>query len=166
MGAQRGEACCRVHVVNKVQRAHATIDVKDLKRALVATGLEVFRVRGDEVHLAERQNLYLMEARVQVAGGGAPTVTVVLHAQRSDAPKMDPKSLLEVVRERAEVLKRDGYEEVDAKAREICSVNDGAVLDVWYEVTLRREVSTLDEAVAEAQRVISVERYVIPGPKD
>ena len=152
--------------MNKEQRSHATIDVKELKRALVATGLEVFRVRGNEVHLAERQNLHLMEARVQVAGGGAPTVTVVLHAQRSDAPKMDPKSLLNIVRERAEVLKRDGYEEVDAKPREICSVNDGAVLDVWYEVTLRREVSTLDEAVAEAQRVFSVERYVVPGPKD
>ena len=153
-------------LVNKVQPSDATIDVKELKRALVATGLEVFRVRGNEVHLAERQNLHLMEARVQVAGGEAPTVTVVLHAQRSDAPKMDPKHLLDVVRERAAVLRRDGYEEVDAKPREICSVNDGAVLDVWYEVTLRREVSTLDEAVSEAQRVISVERYVIPGPRD
>jgi hypothetical protein len=152
--------------VNKEQPPHATIDVKELKRALVATGLEVFRVRGNEVHLAERQNLHLMEARVHVAGGGAPAVTVVLHAQRSDAPKMDPASLLDVVRERAEALRRDGYEEVDAKPREICSVNDGAVLDVWYEVTLRRGVSSLDEAVSEAQRVISVERYVIPGAHD
>ena len=152
--------------VNKEHGAHATIDVKELKRALVATGLEVFRVRGNEVHLAERQNLHLMEARVQVAGGGAPAVTVVLHAQRSDAPKMDPSSILEVVRERAGALLREGYEEVEARPREICSVNDGAVLDVWFEVTLRREVSSLDEAVTEAQRVISVERYVIPGPTD
>ena len=152
--------------MDKEQRSHAPIDVKELKRALVATGLEVFRVRGNEVHLAERQNLHLMEARVQVAGGGAPAVTVVLHAQRSDVPKMDPKSILDIVRGRAEGLKRDGYEEVDAKPRDICSVSDGAVLDVWYEVTLRREVSTLDEAVAEAQRDFSVERYVIPGPKD
>jgi hypothetical protein len=153
-------------LVNKEQRSPATIDVKELKRALVATGLEVFRVRGNEVHLAERQNLHLMEARVQVVGGGAPTVTVVLHAQRSDAPKMDPKLLLDVVRERGEALRRDGYEEIDAKPREICSVNDGAVLDVWYEVTLRRAVSTLDEAVHEAQRVFSVERYIIPGATD
>ncbi|MDB4932147.1 MAG: hypothetical protein JWM10_4631 [Myxococcaceae bacterium] len=152
--------------MNKEQPAHATIDVKELKRALVATGLEVFRVRGNEVHLAERQNLHLMEARVQVAGGGSPAVTVVLHAQRSDAPKMDPASLLDVVRERAAGLRSDGYEEVDARPREICSVNDGAVLDVWYEVTLRRGVSSLDEAVSEAQRVISVERYVIPGARD
>jgi hypothetical protein len=149
--------------VNQEQPPHATIDVKELKRALVATGLEVFRVRGNEVHLAERQNLHLMEARVQVAGGGAPAVTVVLHAQRSDAPKMDPASLLDAVRERAEGLRRDGYEEVDARPREICSVSDGAVLDVWYEVTLRRGVSSLDEAVSEAQRVISVDRYIIPG---
>ena len=166
MDAHAVEACCTVHPVNKVERSHVTIDVKELKRALVATGLEVFRVRGNEVHLAERQNLHLMEARVQVAGGGDPMVTVVLHAQRSDAPKMDPSSLFEVVRARAAGLKTDGYEEVGAQPREICSVNDGAVLDVWYEVTLRRGVSTLDEAVTEAQRVISVERYVIPGPRD
>lgn len=153
-------------MVNKAQHSHETIDVKELKRALVATGLEVFRVRGNEVHLAERQNLHLMEARVQVAGGAEPAVTVVLHAQRSDAPKSSPEALLDLVRGRAEALKQDGYEEVDAKPREICSVNDGAVLDVWYEVTLRRGVASLDEAVSEAQRVIAVERYVIPGPKD
>jgi hypothetical protein len=149
--------------VDKQQRSHATIDVKELKRALVATGLEVFRVRGNEVHLAERQNLQLMEARVQVAGGGAPAVTVTLHAQRSDAPKMEPANLLEVVREHAEPLKADGYLEVDAKPREIRSVSDDTVLDVWYEVTLRREVASLDEAVSEAQRAIALDRYVIPN---
>ena len=165
MHAEAG-ACCRVADVNKEQPPHATIDVKELKKALVATGLEVFRVRGNEVHLAERQNLHLMEARIQVAGGGAPAVTVVLHAQRSDAPEMDPGSLLDVVRERAETLTKNGYEEVEAKPREICSVNDGAVLDVWYEVTLRRGVGSLDEAVHEAQRAIAVDRYVVPTPVD
>ena len=30
------------------------LNVKDLKRALIDAGLEVFRVRDDEVHLAER----------------------------------------------------------------------------------------------------------------
>lgn len=149
--------------MDKEQRSHATIDVKELKRALVATGLEVFRVRGNEVHLAERQNLQLMEARVQVAGGGTPAVTVTLHAQRSDAPKMEPANLLEVVREHAVALKADGYEEVDAKPREIRSVSDDTVLDVWYEVTLRREVASLDEAVSEAQRAIALDRYVIPN---
>ena len=139
------------------------IDVKELKKALVETGLEVFRVRGDEIHLAERQNLHLMEARVKVAGGGAPTVTVVMHAQRSDAPKMAADRMFGVVRERAELLTRSGYEEIAADPREICSVNDGAVLDVWYEVTLRRGVGSVDEAVREARRAIETERYVVPG---
>ena len=139
------------------------IDVKELQKALVDTGLEVFRVRGDEVHLAERQNLHLMEARVKIAGGGSPAVTVVLHAQRSDAPKLPADGMFRVLREHAEVLTRDGYEEIAADPREICSVNDGAVLDVWYEVTLRRGVGSLDEAVREARRVIGTERYVIPG---
>jgi hypothetical protein len=67
-----------------------------------------------------------------------------------------------MVRRHVVVLTKCGYEEIDAKPREICSVNDGAVLDVWYEVTLRRAVATLEEAVSEAQRVFAVERYVIP----
>ena len=165
MAAQLAEACCTVRPVNKAQLSHATIDVKELKRALVAAGLEVFRVRGHEVHLAERQNLHLMEARVQVAGGTTPSVTVVVHAQRSDAPKLAPNSMLALVREHAAALTKCGYEEIDAKPREICSVNDGAVLDVWYEVTFRRAVATLEEAVSEAQRVFAVERYVIPDPQ-
>lgn len=148
--------------MNKAPQSHATIDVKELKQALISVGLEVFRVRGNEVHLAERQNLHLMEARVQVAGGVEPSVTVVVHAQRADAPKLAPNTMLDMVRRHAVVLSKCGYEEIDAKPREICSVNDGAVLDVWYEVTLRRAVATLEEAVSEAQRVFAVERYVIP----
>lgn len=139
------------------------IDVKELKKALLETGLEVFRVRGDEVHLAERHNLQLMEARVRVAGGGSPTVTVVLHAQRSDAPRMEAEGMFREVRARAEAFRQDGYEEVDAIPREICSVNDGAVLDIWYEVTLRRGVESVAEAVREARRAIDTERYVIPA---
>ncbi len=139
------------------------IDVKELKRALHSGGLEVFRTRGDEVHLAERQNVQLMEAGVRVRGGASPAVTVVARAQRNDAPTLSPEALFEVVRARAAGLREAGYAEQGAAAREIRSVSDPTqLLDVWYEVTWSRAVAGLGEAVAEARRAMAAERYVVP----
>lgn len=139
------------------------IDIKELKRALQSEGLEVFRTRGDEVHLAERQNVQLMEAGVRVRGGASPSVTVVTRAQRNDAPSLPDDALLALVRERAAALRAAGYAETQSGTREIRSVSDpGQLLDVWYEVTWERAVSSLAEAVAEARRAMSAERYVVP----
>ncbi len=139
------------------------IDVKELKRKLVAAGLEVFRTRGDEVHLAERQNVQLMDAGVRVRGGGAPAVTVVMRAQRNDAPALSAEAMFDAVRGRARGLREAGYAEVSSAAREIRSVSDPEhLLDVWFEVTWQRSVGNFDEAVTEAQRAIETERYVVP----
>ncbi len=139
------------------------IDVKELKRALQDGGLEVFRVRGEEVHLAERQNVQLMEAGVRVRGGDAPGVTVVTRAQRNDAPALGPDAMFELVRGRHAGLRDAGYAEVAAASREVRSVSDpGQLLDVWFEVTWQRPVSSLPEAVSEASRAMRAERYVVP----
>ncbi len=140
-----------------------TTDVKSLKRALGAAGLQVFRTRGDEVHLAERQNMHLMEAGVRVRAGASPAVTIVVRAQRNDAPSLSPESLFDVVRAKTRALHDAGYAETEASAREIRSVSDASqLLDVWYEVTLTRAVASLDEAVEEARRAMAAERYVTP----
>jgi len=139
------------------------IDVKELKRALITAGLEVFRTRGEEVHLAERQNVQLMEAGVRVRGGASPGVTVVARAQRNDAPTVAPDGLFDLVRARCAALREAGYGEQDAAVREIRSVSDPTQLtDVWYEVTWSRAVASLDEAVVEARRVMASERYIVP----
>ncbi len=139
------------------------IDVKELKRSLVTAGLEVFRTRGEEVHLAERQNVQLMDAGVRVRGGASPLVTVVMRAQRNDAPTLGTDAMFDAVRARAEGLRAAGYAEVTSAAREIRSVSDPEhLLDVWFEVTWQRAVASHEEAVTEAQRAISTERYVVP----
>jgi len=139
------------------------IDVKTLRKALVGAGLEVFRVRGDEVHLAERQNMHLMEAGVRVRAGSSAAVTIVVRAQRNDAPALSPEGLFDVVRAKTHALRDAGYAETEAVAREIRSVSDASqLLDVWYEVTLTRAVASLDEAVEEARRAMAAERYVTP----
>ncbi len=139
------------------------IDVKDLKRGLVAEGLEVFRTRGDEVHLAERQNVQLMEAGVRVRAGASPRVTVVVRAQRNDAPALSAEAIYDAVRARCGALRDAGFTETACNAREIRSVSDhDQLLDTWFEVTWEREVSSLSEAVAEARRAITCERYIVP----
>lgn len=140
------------------------IDVKTLRKALVGAGLEVFRVRGDEVHLAERQNVQLMEAGVRVRGGTEPAVTVTARSQRADAPTLSEDAMLAMVRDRNRGLVDAGYAEVGSRRDEIRSVSDpNLVLDVWFLVEYRRDVASLDEAVAEAQRAMAAERYVAPA---
>lgn len=141
-----------------------SIDVKLLKRALEAAGLEVFRTRSEEVHLAERHNLQLMEARVLVRAGTSPAVTVVVHAQRNDAPHLGDDALFALVRARVEGLLARGYTEHHAAARGITSVSDPQhLLDTWFEVTLVRPVGSLDEAVDEARAAFAAERYIHPA---
>jgi len=141
----------------------AVIDVKELKNALVAAGFEVFRVREEEVHLAERQNVHLMEAGVRARGGAAPMVTIVARAQRNDAPMMSELALLDAVRSKMSALVDAGFIERDAGAREIRSVSDPAhVLDVWYEVTLERVVEAVDDAVHTVGIAMRTERYIVP----
>lgn len=140
-----------------------SIDVKQLRKALEAAGLEIFRTRGDEVHLAERHNLQLMEARVRVRRGVSGAVIVVLHAQRSDAPQTDEAALFALIRDRATALLARGYVEQDAASRGITSVSDpDHLLDTWFEVTFARPVSSIDEAVAEARAAMATTRYVLP----
>lgn len=139
-------------------------NVKDLKRALVSAGFEVFRVRDDEVHLAERQNVQLMEAGVRVRAGSSPRVLVVARAQRNDAPSMSESALYETIRARNAGLIASGYREVAAGSREIRSVsNADHVLDVWYEVSFERPIASLEEAVEEVRRSMQSERYVVPS---
>jgi hypothetical protein len=138
------------------------LNVKDLKRALIGAGLEVFRVRDDEVHLAERQNVQLMEAGVRARAGGTPCVTVVARAQRNDAPALNETALYDAIRRALVPLVDAGYREERAASREIRSVSDDHIVDVWYEVIFVREVTSVDEAVSEVKRALSVERYVVP----
>ena len=141
------------------------IDVKDLRRALVEAGLLVFRVKNGEVHLAERQNVQLMEAGVRVLAGDTPAVTVVVRAQRSDSPQKSPEVLLAIVRAQTAPLRDAGYIELEAASREIRSVSDPhQVVDVWHELTLRRPVTTREEAVTQAIFAMGTERYVVPTP--
>lgn len=142
----------------------SAIPVKELRKTLVDAGLEVFRVKDDEVHLAERQNLHLMEAGVRIRASHPFRVTVTARAQRSDAPGLTPEALFELVRDGVRPLTAIGFEELAVQSRELFSVSDNSqVLDVWYEVTLGQSCETLEDAIGTARRALEVERYITPS---
>lgn len=139
------------------------VDPRELKRALVAAGFEVFRTRGDEIHLAERHNVSLMEAGVRVRGGVTPAVFVVARAQRSDASSSRAEQLFDLVRARLLPLCEQGFAEVSAEPREIRSVNDPTLLvDTWYEVTYSCDASDIEGLLRLAGLALRTDRYVVP----
>ena len=57
-----------------------------------------------------------------------------------------------------------GYSEVSTTAVPVADPGDPTrTLDVWYEVSFERDVSTLEECVDEVRRAISAERYIVPA---
>lgn len=139
------------------------LNPQDLKKALRDAGLEVFRVRDSEVHLAERQNVQLMEAGVRVRGGASPRVLVTARAQRNDAPARSAEDMFSAVRAAMASLLAEGYQESSAQTRELRSVSDpDQIVDLWFEVTFERAVESIEEAVAQARKVMAHERYVRP----
>jgi hypothetical protein len=140
------------------------LPAKELRKTLVEAGLEVFRIKDDEVHLAERQNLHLMEAGIRIRATAPFRVTVTARAQRSDAPGWTPDALFEVVRHGVRPLTEIGFEEQSAHTRELHSVSDQSqVVDVWYEVTMSCASESLEEAIGLARRALQIERYIVPA---
>src|SRR5262245_19590554 len=77
--------------------------IQDLKRTLVAAGLEIYRTRPDAVHLAERpRDNQILDAGISVRPAtpeGSIEVRVVMRAQRSDFPRDTADALYARVRE-------------------------------------------------------------------
>lgn len=138
----------------------------EIKKALREAGLEIYRTRGDVVHLAERvrENL-LMDAQIFVKAGDAGAVTVgfVVRAQRNDFPNDGEEHLFERARTLGAAAVRNGYAEVEAVVRKILDPGDGQrTLDTWCEVQFEKAVADLDAAVAEARFALTIEKAAPP----
>ncbi len=144
--------------------------VAELKRALSAAGVLVFRTRGSEVLLAERaRDNLLLEAHVLVrvvepeAESPHYTVVVSARAQASDFPADDEPTRLGRARSLASALEAAGFVAVGEGARPLHHPSDAAVLlDVSHEVVLERSVSTLGEAVEVALGALALPRLAVP----
>jgi hypothetical protein len=141
-----------------------TLNVQELKKALVKAGFDVYRTRGDEVHLAERprENL-IMEAGIVVAAGDPPGVRVVVRAQKSDFPGDSDDKLLDRARALASTALARGYAEQGTGARTLHDPGDATkVLDTWYEVSFVKPVASVDEVLEEVAFVSKLEKAATP----
>ena len=140
---------------------------QQLKKALVASGFEVFRTLSEEVVLAERvrENLILDSGvRVGPVANGNVRVRLVLRAQRADFPGDDEKAMFERVRKLAEPAVQKGFAEDSTNVNAVKDPADPSkTLDTFYEICLSHEVPTVEDAVPVLKFALSLEKAVGHG---
>lgn len=135
----------------------------ELKRSLRDAGLEIYRTRGDIVHLAERvrENL-LMDSGVY-ARASALTAGLTVRAQKADFHGDTDEELFGRARALAASAAERGYVEASAVARDIHDPGDvSRTLDVWFEVTFERPVADEAALLDELRFALSVEKAASP----
>jgi hypothetical protein len=150
-----------------------SLDAKQLKETLVHAGLEVYRSRSAEIHVAERVRSHIMDSGVRLCIGeggipegieGALEVRFAARTQRSDYPEVPEDELFERVRSTVgqPALAR-GFAEVTAGTVEVKDPVDPArTLDFWHEVTYAKPVADVSAAIDEIRWALGVDRYVMP----
>jgi hypothetical protein len=131
-----------------------------IKNVLVDAGFEVFRLRGEEIVLAERprENL-IMDSGVRLRVGAGLEVRVVLRAQKADFPNEDETRLFERVRRLAAPALSGGFTEAGTAVTPILDPsNAGRTLDTFYEITYAKRAHALDDALVELKFALSLEK--------
>lgn len=133
-----------------------------MKAELLAAGFEVYRTKPDEVQVAERVRLHIMDSGIRVRVVDPPLVTFTVRQQRSDFPEVAPESLIERARRQVgSVATARGYIETHAGSVEVKDPMDSSrVLDVWHEVTYEKPIGDQAAAVEEVRWALSIERFL------
>lgn len=152
-------------------------DVKQLKAELTSAGIEIYRTKKTEIHIAERIRLHIMDSgvRLQVLDTGAgeespqssPTgerlrVLFTARSQRSDFPDAAADVLFDKVRAAVGPRATErGFSELSSSTTEVKDPMDAArVLDVWHEVTYQKDANDTNAALDEIRWALDLERYV------
>lgn len=150
--------------VFSVSGLEETLTIQDIQQALVNVGVEIYGSADQELRIAERVRLHIMDSGVRVVTNGGLSVQFTARTQRSDAPSAHSEELFRLVREAVgEQARSRGYEEAGAEIVEVKDpVNEARVLDVWHEVTYRKSLDDISEAVEEVRWALDLEKYVRP----
>ena len=137
---------------------------QQLKKALVASGFEVFRTLPTEVVLAERvrENL-ILDSGVRLAPleDGKVQVKVVLRAQKADFPNDDETALFDRVRKLAQSAVATGFTETSTGVRAVSDPGDATrTIDTFYEIFLAQDVATVEDAMPVLKAALSLEKAV------
>jgi hypothetical protein len=127
-----------------------------IKKALVASGFEVFRTLSDGVILSERvrENLILDSGiRVRFLRDGVFEVRVIMRVEKRDFPNDSEDELFGRVRELSKTALARGFLEKETGINVVKDPSDeGRTLDSFYELHLTREVNGEWNAVADVLR--------------
>jgi hypothetical protein len=140
-----------------------SVNLNQVKDELVKAGVEIYRtLPPEEIHVAERVRLHIMDSGIRVRCGDSLTVEFTARAQRSDFPAVSSEQLFEKVRKAVgDDAAARGYDEVAAQTVEVRDpMDDKRVLDTWHEVTYKKATDSLDAALAEVQWALGLEKYV------
>jgi hypothetical protein len=141
-----------------------TLTIQDIQQALSDAGVEIYRTGDQELQIAERVRLHIMDSGVRVVLNGGLVVQFTARTQRSDAPSAHSEDLFRRVREEVgEQAGSRGYQESHAEIVEVKDpVDEARVLDVWHEVTYRKPLAAPADAVTEVRWALDLEKYVRP----
>lgn len=136
----------------------------ELKKRLIAAGLEVFRVEGGRIHLADRvRDNLILDSGVCTVCADPLVVRLVVRVQRSAFPSESDERLFDRARRLAAPCEENGYAEADTAIVPIRDPGGAAVtLDTWYEVAYEKAVGP-DELLDELQYALGLEKTVSAG---
>ena len=137
-------------------------DVSAVKKALVDAGVEIYRTRNEEIQVAERVRLHIMDSGIRISFVDGARVVFVARSQRSDFPNEAPDDLFARVRTKiGDEAGQRGYTESRAATTEVKDpVDPQKILDVWHEVTYAKPVDDVEALVDEVRWALSIEKYV------
>jgi hypothetical protein len=142
----------------------SSLTLDDVKRAMVGAGLEIYRVTGGEVRLAERVRMHLMDSGVTVRIARTACVSVTVRSQRSDFPTGRADELYELIRRAMKsAAEQRGFRESAANTRDVTDpVDDSSILDVWHELTFAKDVDRMDTLIDDVQWALAMPKCVTP----
>jgi hypothetical protein len=137
-------------------------DPDPIKKALLDAGIEVYRQSAEEIQIAERERIQIMDSYVRVRLDSPVRVQFKARLGRSRFPHESAEKLYARVRNAVgDAAGERGYLETSAQPVEDTDPVDRArVLEVWYEVTYEKEVGAPEDAIEEVRWALTVEKYV------
>ena len=141
-----------------------TLTIQSIQQALTSAGVEIYRTDDHELQIAERIRLHIMDSGVRVVAEDGLAIQFTARTQRSDAPSAQADELFRRVREEVgELAGGRGYSESNAEVVEVKDpVDEARVLDVWHEVTYRKPLQAVEDAVSEVRWALALEKYIRP----
>jgi hypothetical protein len=136
-----------------------------LKQAVLDAGFEIYRIQGDEIRVAERVRMHLMDSAVCVTLHSNARISLTVRSQRSDFPMTPAQELFERVRNTiGKTMEARGFHEVRAETRDITDPVDAShLLDVWHELTFAKDAPSLTGMLDDLRWALSVPKCIDPS---